>query len=79
MATKLLLLGIRGTEQDRKRLAEAAEALNRHNERNNLPGRVSASDVGIHAVRQYIKELEKQGILLPESWVADLRSLPDVE
>lgn len=69
MTTKLIMLGIRGTEEDRRRLAAAAEALNQESARMNRPGRVSASDVGIFAVRKYLQELVDQGLMpaeLPE-------------
>lgn len=63
MTTKFVMLPIRGTEEDRKRLAQAAEALTRQNEAEGRPGKVSASDVGLAAVRKYLKELEDGGIL----------------
>jgi hypothetical protein len=66
MVTKMLLLGIRGTEQDRQRLAQAAEALTKRNELEGRPGKVSASDVGVLAVRKYLKELEEAGVIPTE-------------
>ena len=66
MVTKMVMLPIRGTEQDRKRLAQAAEVLTRKNEAEGRPGKVSASDIGILAVRKYLKELEESGLLPAE-------------
>lgn len=66
MATDLVMLAVRGTKKDRERLNKAAEALTKKNAEEGRPGKVSASDVGILAVRKYIKELEEAGLLEPE-------------
>lgn len=63
MVVKQVQLPIRGSEADRQRLAKAADALTKRNEAEGRPGKVSASDVGILAVRKYLNELEEAGLI----------------
>lgn len=63
MPSKMTVITVRGTEDDRKRLGEVAEVLTRKQNEEGRPGRLSVSDVAITAIRKYLKELEDAGVI----------------